>query len=83
MAQALVRLDAGSGASMFTMDSCLHSLHLIGRLWTVVSGLILRILPFPQIGQITHPSFTISLPAFRNLRNPFLRFVHEKPPNYK
>ena len=62
MAQALVSLDAGSGASIFTIDSCPQRLHFLGRFWAMVSGLTFRIFPFPQIGQMTHPSLTIILP---------------------
>lgn len=63
-AQALVSLDAGSGASIFTTVSCPHRLHLQGKLRTAVVGRIFRSFPFPHTGQSTHPSFTGSLTRF-------------------
>lgn len=71
MAQALVSVDAGSGASIFTRVSCPHRLHLRGRWWQVLSGLTGRIFPFPQIGQRTHPFFTTSLPRSLYAIKPF------------
>ena len=61
-AQALVSTDAGSGASIFTTVSCPHRLHLQGRFRAVVSARSFSSLPLRHTGQITHPSFTISLP---------------------
>jgi hypothetical protein len=70
-AQALVTLDAGTGASIFTMLSCLHSLHLQGRFRTDVSGRIFSSFPLPHRGQMAHPSFTSILPHFSNKSNSF------------
>lgn len=72
-AQALVSLDAGSGASIFTMDSCLQCLHLTGRSRMDVPGksfISLR----PQTGHIAHPSFTTSLPHIPVFCNTFPSF---------
>ena len=62
MAQALVSVDAGSGASIFTRVSCPQRLHLRGRFRAVVSARTFRSFPFWHTGQITHPSLTMILP---------------------
>lgn len=61
-AQALVTLDAGSGASIFTRVSCPQRLHLRGRFRAVVSARTFRSFPRWHTGQITHPSLTMILP---------------------
>lgn len=62
LAQALVSLDAGSGAGkIFTLLSCPQRLHLHGTLQQLVSGFTFSSFPFLQIGQITHPFTTDSL----------------------
>lgn len=71
MAQALVTVDAGSGASIFTSVSCPQRLHILGRLWAVVSDRIFSSFPFRHTGHIIHPSFMISLPHCAVLRKPF------------
>ena len=71
MAQALVTVDAGSGASIFTRVSCPHRLHFLGRFRAMVSGRIFSSLPFWHTGQITHPSLTISLPHRTSVCKPF------------
>ena len=64
LAQALVALDTGSGALIFTRDSKPHRLHLRGRFATNVSGRTFRSLPFPHTGQITHSFLMTSVSRF-------------------
>ena len=72
-AQALVSWDAGSGASIFTMVSCPHRLHLQGRFRVMVSDRSFKIFPFRHTGQSTHPSLTVSLPQVGAFCKPFRR----------
>ena len=81
LAQALVSWDAGSGASIFTRVSCPQRLHLQGRFRVVVSGRSFRIFPLPHTGQITHPSFTLSLPQRMFDCNLFASFFEEMKEN--
>lgn len=82
MAQALVTLDTGSGASIFTMDSCPQRLHFRGRSCAVVLGRTFRIFPFPHTGQITHPFLTISLADSILFCKPFLLLFAQNAREY-
>lgn len=70
-AQALVTVDAGSGAWIFTIVSCPQRLHLRGRFRTAVSGRVSSSFPFPHTGQMTHPSLMTSLSGFLVICNAF------------
>lgn len=71
MAQALVTVDAGSGASIFTSVSCPQRLHFRGRFRAVVSGRISSSFPLPHTGQMTHPFLMTSLPHRTSVCKPF------------
>ena len=62
-AQALDATVAGSGASIFTMDSRRQRLQNSGKSRAVVVGLTLTYFGFPHNGQIPHPFFMSSLTA--------------------
>ena len=83
LAQALVSEDAGSGASIFTRVSCPQRLHFRGKFRTTVSGRVIKSFPFPHTGQITHPSFTTSLPRSRAPCNGFHLRVSIVPLDFK